>query len=144
MSEMGLGLWGSLHFSLMVTPLFMQVFALYNGSVLEWSKKSSSKQLSSKEYLSDGVRKTYNIYAVLPYFMYMLGVLLAIRPTIDLMNGLLMILPTLRFAYVNYELRSNKNKIDKEYEQRESYTTFDNIVSVIIIAHIVLTLTAWY
>lgn len=141
---MGLGFWEALHFSLMMTPLFMQVFALYNGSTLEWSKKSALKQLTSKEYLDKGVRKTYNIYAILPYFMYMLGVLLAIRPTIDLMNGLLMILPTLRFAYVNYELRSNKNTIDKEYEQSESYTSFDNIVSVIVIAHIVLTLMAWY
>lgn len=141
---MGLGLWGSLHFSLMVTPLFMQGFTLYNGSTLEWSKKSSLKQLSSKEYLDRGVWKTYNIYAILPYFMYMLGVLLAIRPTIDLMNGLLMILPTVRFTYVNYELRSNKIVIDEEYEQRESYITFDNIVSVIVIAHIVLTMMTLY
>lgn len=67
MGKMSLGFWEALHFSLMMTPLFMQVFALYNGSTLEWSKKSALKQLSSKEYLSNGVRKTYNIYHYLEY-----------------------------------------------------------------------------
>lgn len=120
----------------------MYGFSIYHGTMLNWSAKSAQKNLNNREYDNFGVAYVYRTYTSMSYYLYMLVVLLAIRPTLDVYNGVMMMIPTVRF----FVMWSLIRKIDNENinKQKNWVIVIDKMANMTAILHMILIINNYY